>query len=47
MLNNNNNNVQILIITYNNSIITIIYESKKITNRPSVNSNSYGVYKLK
>lgn len=46
MLNNNNNNVQILIITYNNLIITIIYESKKITNRP-VNSNSYGVYKLK
>lgn len=41
-----NNNVQILITTYNNSIRTIIYKNKKITNRPSVNSNSYDIYKL-
>lgn len=46
ILNNSNNNVKILVTTYNNLIITIICKSKNVTNRPPVNSNSYGVYKL-
>lgn len=39
-----NNNVKIVLKTYDNSIPSINHKTEKITNKPPVSYNSYGVH---